>query len=412
MRRPPILLFVCALVGLTVSGCVGLWWDSTQFDAALKRIDNSIRAIDEAMAKITRESASWREALAKLEKDLKEDAQDVLANEVKNIGASAAADLGDQLKIGADFIDLKLKDNLKALRQALEEAREEIQEAKKKKDEDGIKRALDKLATIKVYHDPVVTAFIPGHVQIVWDDLAQTSYKIKPALKDTPLIEVRGWGFERPPGEETPRFSLEVIDATGKKVRDLPSSAIFLTDRYKLQIKLDAPGMKFSKGDHALVFVCGPHPTDRRYLPINHVIPDRPPPPPPERVVSVAGNIQTRGDDRDGGIVILTLKDGGTTLWSAQYPEFPGFNDPSDTAIAFNLKPNVAVPANPLLEITLTEEGAKDKNIIWRFSIKAVFTTTHNRRIVFERNDIILDTRGYPKPKTAKAGVNGRIEGP
>ena len=48
-------------------------------------------------------------------------------------------------------------------------------EAKGKKDSNGIKVALDEFANVKVFSDPVVTAFIPDHVELDWKDPSQNT---------------------------------------------------------------------------------------------------------------------------------------------------------------------------------------------------------------------------------------------
>src|SRR4051812_12216177 len=111
MKRCTHFILASVLCGFLFAGCSPIAVDQPQFDATLSRLDKFIRAIDEAIAKITTESASWREALGKLEKDVKGDAQDVLGNDVKNVLRSIEADLGDQPKIAADYIEVKLKDN-------------------------------------------------------------------------------------------------------------------------------------------------------------------------------------------------------------------------------------------------------------------------------------------------------------
>ena len=61
-------------------------------------------------------------ALADLEQKIRDDGQDLLANEVHNTLTAFTVDIGDQLKASADYIEAKLKDNLKAFRIALESA--------------------------------------------------------------------------------------------------------------------------------------------------------------------------------------------------------------------------------------------------------------------------------------------------
>jgi len=291
-------------MSISICGCKPKW-DPQQFDDVIQRLDRWIVAVNTATGKISveselwrDESSRWRNALDKLEGDLKKDAQDVLANEVRNISSALASDIGDQVKTTMDYLEVKLKDNLKALRDAIQKARADVIAARGTKDSKGIKLALDELSQIRIFHDPVVTGFIPSHVQLLWADNAQTNCSLR-----VPLVEVRGWGFERPAGEEA-RFSLKVIDNTGKELRELPRSAIFFTTRYLMQLKLDTQGVVFGKNDHGLVFAIGSASEDNRSLPINHVVPSPSPPepptpapiPPPPLPADIAGILFDDGD--------------------------------------------------------------------------------------------------------------------
>ncbi len=281
----PLLLLAASTVGL--SGCMKHKIDDNQFVEAMKKIDG----IDEAVRKAIKESEAWRRTLPELEAKLREDAQDLLANEVRNAADAFAAALATGVKEMIDYLEVKIKDNLRALRQALDKARAKVKTARENKDASGIKRAFDELANTKVFHDPVVTKPIPGHVELRWKDHAQkTGYTVR-----VPRIEVHGWGFERPAGE-APRFGLSVIGADGKERQLLPT-AVFSTTRYLMQLQLDVPEVRFAKGDRKLVFTHGPSPADRTELPITHTIPLAPHNS-PEVVTGVVVTLQTTGDDK------------------------------------------------------------------------------------------------------------------
>lgn len=321
-----VLVVSLGLIGTTGCGMKHeVKADDQQFQEAMDKIDRMTKAVDKAVGDITKESESWRKALPELEAKLKADGQDVLANEVRNLLASVSADLNDALKASADYIEVKLKDNLKAFRKALDAARTKILTAREKKNTSGIKEALDELANVKVFHDPVVTAFIPAHIELRWKDHAQTAYDIR-----VPLVEVRGWGFERP-APEAPRFGISVVTHDGKE-RPLPLGAVFSTTRYLMQMKLDSPGIQFGKEDHKLVFKLGATSADRRELPISHVVPKpppppSPPPPPPETITGVVVTIQTTDDNKeDRGQVVLKLLDELTDKVHEKGPVGAGVN--------------------------------------------------------------------------------------
>jgi hypothetical protein len=261
---------LCGIYGCSIPIDMDHHLDDQQFDAVLMRLDNWTRAFERALLTITDEMSQWRPTLVKLEKDLKYDAldvmneaRDVLLNDVRTLGQGLAYDFSGAGKDLIDYVEDKLKANLKALRLAVEEAHKEAMDAKAKKDKGGVKRALDKLANIKVYLDPVVTAFVPGHIRIKWGST-------RPVLPVS-IIEAHGWGFERPHGE-TLRFRLEIIDDKGN-ARPCPSQALSATTRRLLQINLATPGIEFNQSDHELVLALGPPAAPLHRVPIEHVLP-------------------------------------------------------------------------------------------------------------------------------------------
>lgn len=284
MQRPIHRLTALAGISLilfVVVGCSKLpihhevEFDFAQFDRAVSKIDRMTESIDKAIADLRKESAAWREAVGELEKQLHEDGKDLLANEVRINVEALSKGLEDAWKSGVDYVEAKVKDNLKAFRVALDRARNKVREARGQKNKNGIKEAFDELARVVVFPQPVVTGFIPAHAELRWNDYSQTTgYGIR-----VPLIEVRGWGFERPV-EEAARFGVSLVtrDASGKivKERALPMNGLYSTSRYLMQIKLDAPGVQLAPDDDALVFKLGPTPADWRFLPINQVRPEDP----------------------------------------------------------------------------------------------------------------------------------------
>jgi hypothetical protein len=275
MARSFLELVSAVLVLSCLPGCqpVKVKADDDQFTQAIQRIDRMTNALNKAMADITKESETWRTSLNELEKQFKKDGQDVLANEVRNILAKSIRDVDVTVMASTDYIETKLKDNLRVFRLALEHAREKVINAKQKKNVNGIQEAFDELAKIKVFPDPVVTAFIPADVHLQWKDYAQdTGYSIR-----EPNLEVRGWGFERPEGE-LPRFEVFAAkrDEQGNIIgqHPLPLNALYSTTRYLMQIKLDASSVEFTPADNALVFKLGP--TDLHFLPVHHERPEDP----------------------------------------------------------------------------------------------------------------------------------------
>lgn len=302
--RPRVWLQTSILLLLTSAGCEHRHKvDPQQFDAAIARIDRWITVLDEAIRDLSGTLKEAQATLLKLEKELKTDTQDVLANEVRNVARSVLYTGGDQLKMIPDYLEIKIKDNLKVFRAALAQARKEVLEAKAKNDTSGIQRALDKLAEIKVFHDPVATGFVPNIIEVAWNDHDSPDHSIR-----VPVIDVHGWGFERPP-METPLFSLAIENAKGES-RPLPSSAIMFQSRYQMQIKLSTPGVEFTKNDHALVFAWGAPGNSPQVskLSIEHKIlrqPELVEAPPVPMITALNVTIQTTKDDKDPEITFL-----------------------------------------------------------------------------------------------------------
>ncbi len=271
------LLLGCVLAFYSFSGCdsFGVKVDPSQFSQALMRIDSMTMAVD----KVVNEAGLWRTGLPDLAKAIRDNGQDVLANEVENIATRFAADLANVPKETLDYLEIKIKDNLKDMRKSLTIARQKIVDAQSKNDLTGVSQALDELVKSKVFHDPVATTFIPNHVQIVWNEFEQNTYTVR-----VPRIEVRGWGFERP-DQESPRFSV-TIENKDQPESSIPMHALSLTSRYLMQISLAADGVAFRPGDRKLLFKTGLGKPQE--LPIEHIIPaPKAPEMPPSKLVKV-----------------------------------------------------------------------------------------------------------------------------
>lgn len=127
---------------------------------------------------------------------------------------------------------------------------------------------------------------------------------------------------------------------------------------------------------------------------------------PAERVVSSVGSIMTTDQDREGAFCILKLRDGPQELWSHTYPEKPVWND--HTSVDANFAVDAALPANPVLEVILSQEGAEERNILWRFSCNVVFQTSRGRSISFGAANQRLNC-GDGNPATVSISIIGTV---
>lgn len=66
---------------------------------------------------------------------------------------------------------------------------------------------------------------------------------------------------------------------------------------------------------------------------------------------------------------------------------------------------NVDLPADPRFLITLTQVGARERNILWRFNAQAEFRTNLGNTIRFDQNGLSLRC-GDGGPPTVQTGVN------
>ncbi len=153
------LLLGCVLAFYSFSGCdsFGVKVDPSQFSQALMRIDSMTMAVD----KVVNEAGLWRTGLPDLAKAIRDNGQDVLANEVENIATRFAADLANVPKETLDYLEIKIKDNLKDMRKSLTIARQKIVDAQSKNDLTGVSQALDELVKSKVFHDPLPQLLSP-----------------------------------------------------------------------------------------------------------------------------------------------------------------------------------------------------------------------------------------------------------
>jgi hypothetical protein len=258
-----ILMFAVCLGSV---GCgVRVEADDRQFNDAIARLDKMLAVFEKALL----ESKSWRDTLATIQGGVKADAQELLNENVTKLLQSTAADVADIPKEAMDYAEVKIRDNLRALFRAIKETRAELELAKnltKEQKREALDKALLRFMDMKVYHDVTVRNIIPDHIIVKWNEHDQRSYNLQDGF-----LDVRGWGFERPPGESL-RFPISIYQDVSKKTRtDDTQSAVHLTAQFKC--KIDLASIKFQPGDSYFRVQV----QDKLYsIKINHTIPPAP----------------------------------------------------------------------------------------------------------------------------------------
>jgi hypothetical protein len=383
-----LLRLVVLGVLLSQIGCLKVGFDPTQFDAAIEQLDRSITVLDSAVG----ESKEWRKSLPSLAKQL-EDSGALMADKVRDLSAYFAEDLSGATKEAIDFIEVKIKDNLVAFRTALAKARAEVIDAKGKRDQAGISKALDQLAKVKVYHDPVVTKFIPSKINLVWNDHARESgYTLRERS-----IYLSGWGFERPKGEKG-RFKIMITGVDGDS-RPVPISILGTTTRYEMQIKLDSKDDLFKPGDQWLRFY--PDGEFEQSLPIHEDTPALPSAnPEPETIAQTKVLVQTTGDNKEPrGQVTMWLYADDSVLFHCKLPfgagqewKNGGAYDPYlqgweavDPAIAIKKNRHIQLR----VELATVEVG---REVSWKSAFRVSLKTTRGRILDFQSESHEFDT--------------------
>jgi hypothetical protein len=401
MRLISLLNLFVLVVALTFTPGCKPKWDPSQFDQAIMRIDNMVGAIDSATLQVGRTT----EMLDALADKMTENGQKLIGEDLAKLSKKLSSDFGQIPKETIDFAEVKIKDNLHAFRAALAESRQDIVNAKAKRDAKGISRALDNLAAVKVLHDPVATMFIPSRIRIDWNSSSQSDgYKVP-----DPGIEIRGWGFERPKDEPTP-FSITVIGADGRS-RPLPDAALGTTTRYMMQLKLNEPSASFQPGDEWLVFMAGSG--FEQKLPIVHHVPPLPqpevPPPPIEMLEAVEILVITTGDNKEErGEVTLNLLYGGSEKIHTRGPFGSGQNwEKGHVANNYDSKPEEFGPVSLMRHVAF-KSGEKvtlridlattvpNRQVSWDGQFKVRFRTTKGRVLEFLTDSLNFDTGDGP----------------
>jgi hypothetical protein len=207
-------------------------------------------------------------------------------------------------------------------------------------------------------------------------------------------LTVIGWNLDV--AQKNPDKYKVVVKNTKEPERLIDRAYVPFQGQYAVTFNVSNSGMTFKPYDVKLVF--------EGFDPLFEIAIINAIPPPPEKILSVTGNIRTTNQDREGGFCILELKDGATTIWRYQFPEYPTWGDGHSQPFAFD-NINVNAPAAPQFLITLTQAGARERNILWRFEAKAEFRTDRGNTIRFDQTGLSLRC-GDGGPATVSTPVN------
>lgn len=219
---PKKFCYLLALVTVAAAIACGC---SPTIDATpkvLDRVDGIIKAIEKFL---TVESPAWRRELQDLERKTFADASDLVRIDMHGLATfdlphgvtKAAADIEDHL-------EKRLKDHLRAYAKGLKDARQQIEDAHRRGDREGITNAIAELAALEVPKQPAVTGF--SQSPIVVEHYGGTNTPRNPILHIGGRyflvehgIEARLGDFVLPEGTVRRRTSYE-IDVNLGEVRE------------------------------------------------------------------------------------------------------------------------------------------------------------------------------------------------
>ena len=272
---------VCFVATLALQGCIE--FDESQFNEADSQIRAMIESVDTASRRMTGGVDAFGGAISDLRRDMKEAAGE-LSLDAELMLRRLPPDLGSQPIIVSAYLETRIKANLKAFRQALNEAREEIQAAKVRRDRTGISKALDRLCEVRVPELPVATSFVPSLITVNWDDPDCTGFSLP-----NEFIEIRGWGLHQ--NGDVAVINASVTGSNREDRRPLEGCLISGTTNYLAQLDLETAN--FKPTDKNVLLMIG---EQAYWLPIDHSVPEPPQPPPTPEVKTVTKRMHAIGD--------------------------------------------------------------------------------------------------------------------
>lgn len=192
------------------------------------------------------------------------------------------------------------------------------------------------------------------------------------------------------------RYKIQIVNDT-EKARDIDPKYLTLQGQYAMTIDVSSTGIPLKDHDRKLSFKGYSEPFELAIVNSD--------PLPVEKIESINLSLTTTNQDREGGFAIAEIcDDGGNPVWSKKFSEYPRWKDwHSVTHSVAGL--NTDLPKAPHFRVTLTQDGAKEKNILWRFNARIELRTNLGNKIVFEQNGLTLHC-GDGRPSTVRILVN------
>lgn len=254
-----------------------------------------------------------------------------------------------------------------------------------------------------------ITAFVRAQVL---EDLESLKNRIlgKPAPRRTPVltnpsatsisftdrptkgITICGWNLDVAHGNPA-EFFLEVVNAK-EPPRQAAAGVVTYNGEFMLTIDTSNSGIELHPYDKQLVFRGFSKPMEIGITDSDPVI--------PERLKTVVGHLKTTNQDREGGICSIELFDGPNVLWKHTFPEYPTWGDGHTQPFTFSI--DTRLPSAPQFRVVLTQDGAKECNILWRFEARAEIRGDKSTTLLFDQGGLQLRC-GDENPATVATTV-------
>lgn len=208
-------------------------------------------------------------------------------------------------------------------------------------------------------------------------------------------VTVVGWNLDVAQKDKQ-KYKVRIENENEANSRDVNFIHVTFGGQYAVTVDVSSSGIPLQDHDKKLVF--------QGFDPVFEIAIINTNPVPRELIVAVSGNIRTTDQDREGGFCILALMDGATEVWRYQFPEFPQWGDGHSQPFAFDI-PSIPVPVDARFLIYLSQAGARERNILWRFDADAHFRGNRGTVIGFAQNGLSLRC-GDGGPATVATAIN------
>lgn len=204
-----------------------------------------------------------------------------------------------------------------------------------------------------------------------------------------------GWNLDVAQ-EHQEKYKVRIENNDVNKNRDIDPRFVAYHGQYAVTIDVSSSGIVFQDNDRKLIFEGIKPVFELLILNTNPIV--------PERIISVSGSLNTTNQDREGGFCTITLMDGPNEAWRHTFPEYPAWPDRYPVPFAFTISPGVAIPRDPRFLVYLSQDGAKERSILWRFEAKATFLGNAATELRFDQVGLSLETNN--DRKTVVIAVN------